>query len=368
MLTHLSNPSPKSARCPLQAVSVRRSRPLALLLLFWHWLIPSQGLSQNPSGDQAEPTSDVVVVRGSRGELVRLTGTVVEYSGEGLLLRPRVGPDRTVSAERVLAVETKRQPGFLEAQAEKAAGRIERALALLRDAMSKDSRPWARREIAAEMVRCSQAAGNDLVACELFLQLISEDPRTPYMDCIPLAWTPDQQTSALENAAKAWLRDSRPAAQLLGASYLLLGPTGAEAAARLRSLALGREGDSRIALLAAAQLWRSQAFTAPAEEIERWEQIAEKLPLPYRGGPYYVIALAWMHRRQANRAVTLYLKVGLLCDNPRPLVARCLWEAANAPQKTEWKEDAARVESLRRELTLRFPETRWTRQQAPSDE
>lgn len=307
-------------------------------------------------------------MRGNRGELLRLTGTVVDYSGEGLLLRPRVGPDRTVPAEQVLAVETKRQPGFLEAQVERAAGRIEKALALLRNAMSEEARPWARREIAAEIVRCSQAAGNDLVACELFLQLISEDPRTPFMDCIPLAWTPDQQTSAPQNTATAWLRDSRPAARLLGASYLLLGPTGAEAAARLRNLVLGREVDSRIALLAAAQLWRTQALTAPAEEIERWERIAEKLPLPYRGGPYFVIASAWAHRRESDRAVTLYLKVGLLCENPRPLVARCLWEAASALPKTDWKEDAARVESLRRELAQRFPETRWTRQQAPSAE
>ncbi|MGQ9820823.1 MAG: hypothetical protein ACUVQK_03090 [Thermogutta sp.] len=368
MQAHVPEPSPRVARRPLDAPSGRRGWAFAVLLLLCQSLLISQGFTEEPARDRAELASDVVVMRGSRGELVRLTGTVVEYAGEGLLLRPRVGPDRTVPAEQVLAVETKRQPGFLESQAEKAAGRIEKALALLRDAMNMESRPWARREIAAEIVRCSQAAGNEAAACELFLQLISEDPRTPYMDCIPLAWTPDQQSSALENAAKAWLHDSRPAAQLLGASHLLLGPTGAEAAARLRSLALGREGDSRIALLAAAQLWRTQAFTAPAEEIERWEQIAEKLPLPYRGGPYYVIASAWMHRRQADRAVTLYLKVGLLCDNPRPLVARCLWEAANALQKTDWKEDAARVESLRRELTLRFPETRWTRQQAPSEE
>ncbi|NMC21900.1 MAG: hypothetical protein GYA33_15950 [Thermogutta sp.] len=322
----------------------------------------SRCFAEEVSREPAEPVQDVVLIRGGSGELVRLTGIVVEYAGDGLLLRPRAGADRAVPAEQVLAVETRRQPGFLEARKEKAAGRVEKALALLRDAMSGESRPWARREIAAEIVRCSQAAGNDLAACDVFLKLIAEDPRTPYMDCIPLAWTPDQQSSGVENAAQGWLLDARPAVQLLAASYLLLGPRGGEAAARLRNLSLGREGDPRIALLAATQLWRTRILTAPPEEIERWEAIAEKLPLPYRSGPYYVIASAWAHHGRADKAVTLYLKVGLLCEDPRPLVARCLWEAANTLPKTGWEEDAARVESLRRELRQRFPESRWTSQ------
>lgn len=335
---------------------------LVLLLLQCRCYLTSEGFAEEVLREHAEPAQDVVLIRGSNGELVRLTGNVVEYSGDGLLLRPRAGPDRAVPLEQILAVETKRQTPFLEAQAAKAAGRTEDALALLRDAMVAESRPWARREIAAEIVRCSQAAGNDLAACDVFLKLIAEDPRTPFMDCIPLAWTPDQQSSAVENAAQGWLLDARPAAQLLGASYLLLGSRGVDAAARLRNLSLGREGDPRIALLAAAQLWRSQTPTAAPEEIERWEWIAEKLPLPYRSGPYYVIAAAWAHHRRADKAVPFYLKVGLLFENPRSLVARCLWEAADALAKTGWEEDAARVESLRREVKQRFPESRWARQ------
>ncbi len=336
--------------------------------IFVFLLLPSRGyltaeafVEQIARAD-AEPAQDVVRVRGNNGERAVLTGVIVDYTGDGLLLRPRVGPERTIPVDQVLAVETKRQTPFLEAKAALATGRADEALALLRNAMSEESRPWARREIAAEIVRCLQAAGNDLAACEVFLKLISEDPRTPYMDCIPLAWTPDQQSSAVENAARTWLLDTRPAAQLLGASYLLLGSRGSDAAARMRNLSLGREGDTRIALLAVAQLWRTQIPTAAPEELERWEGMTEKLPLPYRSGPYYVIASAWARHGRADKAATFYLKVGLLCESPRPLVARCLWEAAEALAKTGWEEDAAGVASLRRELEQRFPESRWARQ------
>lgn len=332
------------------------------LLLQCRCYLTSGALAEKIARADAEPAQDVVRIRGNNGERAILTGDIVDYTGDGLLLRPRAGPERTIPVEQVLAVETKRQAPFLEAQAAFTAGRADDALALLRDAMSAESRAWARREIAAEIVRCLQAIGNDPAACEVFLKLISEDPRTPYMDCIPLGWTPDQQSSAVESAAQAWLLDTRPAAQLLGASYLLLGSRGTEAAARLRNLSLGREGDSRIALLAVAQLWRTQIPTAPPEEVERWEGTAEKLPLPYRSGPYYVIASAWARHGRADQAATFYLKVGLLCANPRPLVARCLWEAAEALPKTGWEEDAAGVENLRRELKQRFPESRWARQ------
>ncbi|GAB4131279.1 MAG: hypothetical protein Kow0040_10430 [Thermogutta sp.] len=362
MLTQSLKLSPGISPTPLDAIRGRCGWLLLLLSLLCPCCFPSEGLSEEGSPGRVEPAQDVVVIRGSNGEKVKLTGQVIEYTGDGLLFRPRVGTDRTIPVEQVLAVETNRRPSFLEARKEKDAGRIEKAMALLRDSMDAETRSWARREIAAEMVRCLQAAGNDLAACDVFLKLITEDPRTPYMDCIPLAWSPDQQSAAIEKAAAGWLRDTRPAVQLLGASYLLLGPGGGEATARLRNLSLGRDGDSRIALMAGAQLWRTQALTASPEDIERWETIAEKLPLAYRAGPYYVIASAWAHRNRSDRAAISYLKVGLLCPDPRPLIARSLWEGANALAKTDWKDDAARVESLRQELKQRFPESSWTRQ------
>ncbi|GEM_PF-1081345 len=310
--------------------------------------------------DPAE--QDVVVIRGNRGEPRRLSGTVVDCSGEGLLLRPRTGPERTIPVEQVVKVETTRQAEFLQALDAKSAGRIEEALVHLQNAIKAETRPWVQREIAAEMVRALQAAGNHRAACELFLKIVSQDPQTPHLDCMPLAWSADQQSPDVVAAARNWLQAPQPAAQLLGASYLLLGSNGSEATAELRTLSAGQSGDSRIVLLATAQLWRSQIFTAVPEDIERWEVAAERLPLSFRAGPYYVIASAWSRHRRYDRAATVLLQAGLLCENPRPLVARCWWEAAENLARSGQEEDATRADSLRQGLKRRFPESPWAMQ------
>jgi hypothetical protein len=174
-----------------------------------------------------------------------------------------------------------------------------------------------------------------------FLNLVRDDPDTPYFDAIPLTWLPGEPSPALEQAARQWLAGDSPVANLLGASHLL--STGSRPAAVDRLGRLALEKDPRIAALSQAQLWRTQSVNAADEQLARWSDMIERFPQPLRAGPYLVMGHALAQRGKTLPAALALMRVAVLFPRERTLVANALWETGRLLEKLGQIPGAARL-------------------------
>lgn len=297
---------------------------------------------------RAEDTIHVSVGESTRSK-VRLTGEVLDYTGQTLLVRLPGGVERAFPSDRVHFIETTRTPEHVAADKLLREQQPEAALAQYRSALEKEQRRWVRREILSHMVACHDELDDPAAAVQFFMLLVQSDPHTPYFNCIPLAWLPRQTSPALVETAAKWMaHDDDPVAVLLGASHLLMSPQRAAAQARLQSLSFG--GDPRVAALARGQIWRANFATASDLQVENWATDVEKMPESLRAGPYFVLAAAWSAKHQPARAALAYMHVPILYSSQRRLADRALLEAGRELEKIGQKEEAA---SLYRELVER---------------
>jgi tetratricopeptide (TPR) repeat protein len=298
---------------------------------------------------------DVVVLAGSRGEgEVRITGKVLDYTGQGLELEMSDGTQRTIQPPQVVRIETHRVAQHLEGLQRMQQGDYREALQLLRGALGQESRPWVQREIYAAAVRCYSAMGQGALGVRGFLRLVAADPRSPHFTSIPLKWIPAITPAREVEAAGTWLAQSdSEVAQLLGASYLLHTPRHEDA---LRTLArLSSDADDRIALLATTQRWRARLSDADADELSRWARALELMPPALRAGPYYLLGVAQSRipQHEEEAALTL-LRLPILYPEEYALAAAGLLEAGHQLQKLDRKEKAV---GLYRELLEHYAGT-----------
>lgn len=282
---------------------------------------------------------DRVEVAGAGGGRTIVTGRVVDFTGEGLVLETQGGRQQTIAADAVRRVET--TYGDLHRAADEAFARADfnQALNLYRGALKQDPRQWVRRQILAQIVGCYRSLGHARTAVETFFLLASSNPPPADFASIPLAWMPPTPSADLDQAAKSWLARPEPVAKLLGASYLLLGVDGRAARDALEEVV--RDGDPVLAALAQAQQWRTVVATVDEAELEGWERAVERLPESLRGGPYYVLGQAWLHRGRWDRGAWTLLRVPIAYPRERELAARSLLDAGRALEKLDRATDAA---------------------------
>lgn len=232
--------------------------------------------------------------------------------------------------------------------------RYQQALELYRQAINAETRLPYRRQLIARAVLCYQALDQEDMAGETFLLLVRDDPRTPFFGHIPLAWLPAVPRPPLERAARAWLaRDDLPAAVLLGASHLLAGPDRALALDRLSRLAAA--SDPQVALLAQAQIWRTQTATVDAAQLALWPQAIQRMPEAARAGPYFVFGQALAQKNQWEQASLALLRVPILFPENRNLAARALLDAGRCLTEQGSPAEAAGVY---REVLQKYGQTR----------
>jgi tetratricopeptide (TPR) repeat protein len=255
-----------------------------------------------------------------------VTGTVVDFTGEHLMLRTASGRDQTIPTPRVVDIRTKRTPdqvagdGFARAGQHKEA--VDRYLAALRD----ERRVWVQRRIMAQCVRCFFELGQFDRAAGGFLPLVRSDPQTQYFDVVPLSWSPYQPPLTFRQKAKAWLDDKQnSAANLLGASWLL--STDAREAAVVALRGLTSDDDERIAMLAETQLWRTRIVTAKLQDVDRWRSIIARMPEGLRAGPYFTLGRALAAQGQSEQASLAFLRVPILYPVHARLAAAALLSA-----------------------------------------
>jgi len=282
----------------------------------------------------------------------RVSGTVSDYSSAGVVIDTG-GKARTFPVEQVTRIETHRVAAHTQADGLYEANDFAGAVGLYRQAREQESRPWVRRQITAQMVRCYGALGQATAAVEQFLLLIRTDAATPHFDCIPLAWFSSFQSPALEQAARSWLRqESMPAAVLLGASYLLQTEHGGAALKRLHGLANGE--DETIAQLARAQSWRMSLISADADQVAQWQATVDAMRPELRAGAYYVIGQGWSRTGQWEKAALAMMRIPVLYPQERQLSARALIDAGSALAKLD---RPRRAGVLYAELIRDYPES-----------
>jgi tetratricopeptide (TPR) repeat protein len=263
------------------------------------------------------------------------------------------GAPRPTVAALLCAAPSIKRPAVADADELLARGDCRAALGLYLQARQADTRVESRRRITAQIVWCYQGLEQWSEAGEEFLLLLRSDPNTPYFGCIPLAWTPSQPALPLEQSARQWLdRTDVPAAQLQGASHLLSTNSSSAALARLKSLALSN--DRRIAVLATAQIWRNQAVTATAEQLQGWQKVVDGMPEELRAGPHFVLGMAWARQKDWDRAALALLRVPIVYPEHRAMSARALLEAGQALEHLKRSEQAA---TLYRELLEKYPDS-----------
>ena len=308
----------------------------------------------------ASAADRVILPSGDDGGAGVITGEVLEYSSQGLVVRLANGRERKIAAERIERVEPQRSEAHATADDALARGDLGAAIDGYRQALSREPRRWVRRQLLAQLVGCYRRSGQVDLAGETFLVLARDDPASPHFACIPLAWSPSPPNPALVSRATRWLEATdQPAAVLLGASHLLATQQRGDAAARLTDLS--GSANPIIASLSAAQLWRTQTATATPADLSRWESAIENMPESVRVGPYFVLGLAYIQKGDADAAAMALLRVAFEYPQDRNLAAESLLRAGEILDRAGHADEAL---TLFRELGERYPDTPFAEQAA----
>ena len=299
------------------------------------------------------PQDTVVYLSGKSDTTASVQGEIVEYLGQQLTIRTAAG-EKILAGKPILEIRTAWSEQRQAAKRLQQQGEMQAAAERFIEAIKAESRGWAKRMLLAELVRCYDGADQIEEAGEYFLQLLASDPQTPDYDAIPLCWNTRSVKAEIQRRAAAWIDDKRPAAQLLGASWLL---TSQRVKALNTFKTLSTNSDSRIAQLASAQQWRTQTVTVKASSLGRWEALIERIPQRsgLRSGPLYLLGEALARLEQTEPAALAFLKTPLLYPRQHRLSAECLLRAGKELEKIERRNEAL---SLYREITQKYPHTR----------
>ena len=244
-------------------------------------------------------------------------------------------------------------PGWAHESADAAFQRKEFATARLLYEQARDqerANPERWLQYSAQVVRCCIALGeSDRAVAEFFL-ICRVDPQTTFYDCLPLPWDPPPRQPgaplAVEKAAEEVLKSRSPgsAAVLLAAGVLSVSAQQTNRTLGLDWLDRLSQQEGHAALLATAMLWKQQIPTLRiANELARLESLVEKIPEPYRAGPYLLLARAANTIGEREKAILYWMRLLIFYPNDRLLVEAATNEAAIALEKLGRQDQAARV-------------------------
>lgn len=266
----------------------------------------------------------VTVAHGPDGrQRLRREGEVIDYTGQQVLLRLPSGRQVEIPTKDVVSVEADYAPQHRQGDLALAAGRYEEALAHYRS-VQDEQRRWVRRLLGSRVARALHGLGRNAEAGKMFLAVVRDDPATPYLDAIPLAWTAGDKVDAA--TAAAWLaQDNNPAAMLLGASYSIGGEQQGGAVRALE--ALTRDSDERIAALAEAQLFRAKLAAASEDDLRRFAARVDQMPDSIKAGPWYVLGRGYAQQGRHVEGAEALMRVPILFTEQGNLAAESLLAA-----------------------------------------
>jgi tetratricopeptide (TPR) repeat protein len=281
---------------------------------------------------------------------VRRTGQILEYTGDSLKLRTPLGRDEVIPAGQIIEVQTTWTEPHLAGRAAREKGELDEAIEAFREAKLLERRPWAIRQIMAELCGTYLEAERIESAGDEFLAIVANEPATMHYAVMPIAWRPAPPSASLERRASEWLAKGQPpVARVLGASWLLGGPQRTPATAALEELT--KSTDERIASLAAIQLWRTKLVSAKAAEVIAWQSRLEKMQPEVQAAGWYVLGDLYSRLDQPQQAALAYLKAPVLFRRQRAIAADALLAAGAQLGKMGRNEQA---QGLYREIVRDF--------------
>ncbi|GIW93387.1 MAG: hypothetical protein KatS3mg110_1428 [Pirellulaceae bacterium] len=343
-----------SAAVSFTAARRSTSRRAARRSLAWCILMASLMACLGATGPLAHCQEDRVVVQSGTGpQQVSWSGRIVDYNGRELVLERPSGQLQRFRADQVVAIQTTWPDTYQVADERAAAGDWAAAAPVWRQTLDRETRPWARRLLAARLVRAYYESGQFDAAAELFAALVQEDPYPPFYADWPLPWGETPGVTSLQTKALDWITRPQPALQLVGAAWLIGSPERHRAQQVLAAL-VAKSEHPLVAALARCQLWRLAAAGGPAPgDRQQAEVIIRQLPEAVRAGPYFVLGQWCQQQNDRDGAMLAWLRVAILYpDRPR-LASEALWRAAVLTQQS----DAARAAALYAELAERFAST-----------
>ena len=148
---------------------------------------------------------------------------------------------------------------------------------------------WQQRLLVAEFVDILAALGDNRIAGGVYLKsLAPNQPPVMLYGHLPMNWTTREPDRALYEVAVQWFELEDECAQLLGASWMLLGPD--RDAARAKLLKLQSSKQEPIATLAVAQAWRLVPPPETKAKLSEWLEFRDRLIQPLQIGPTEFLA------------------------------------------------------------------------------
>ena len=295
------------------------------------------------------------IVRTKNGATYR--GMLLRWDERQIHLRlPNKKTPKKFATDEVAEVVAPLEPHHEAAENALSKGQFAEAAGSYKLALDQENRDWARSRIRAGLVKAFLGAGQWTNAAIVFGQLAEGRADAELMTLAPLLWIPGEKVPerALKTAQR-WLGSREPMERLLAGSWLLETEHQAKAMAvleRLQTLT-----DQRIRWLARAQAWRVHAIDAKEEEIVRFRSLIDKMPPAVRGGPQYLLGLAYERAGNPEEAALAYLWAPFVYAAPSNVRADATWRAAQACEQLGFADDAGK---LYREIVERYPATRWS--------
>jgi hypothetical protein len=295
------------------------------------------------AGSQTAVANDVIHLKQPNSDAVIPVPAIID-DFTGRAIQYRVGTNaRQELTSNVVRIEHRFSDGFYRALALFESDNYEAAEAEWKQALIAEPKPWAQREIRANLVQTALRQDHWIDAANQFLAIVDEDPHTFHWPTAPLIWTPFTLREADKTTARKWLESDRAVPRLLGASLLLKDSIHGPAAERTLT-ELIRDPSPNVSDLAKAQLWRNRLGQQISDnEIANWRGHINHLPETLRGGPQYLLASAYLIRSQYDRAAAEFLWVPLIYFQHQPTAARASLEAGESLLRAARREETIKV-------------------------
>ncbi len=274
----------------------------------------------------------------------RLAGSIEEFNDQTIIFIEN-GARRELPSHRVLSI----QPVW-KSEAAVAAHRLfterryQSAIEAIPQAVKSNIPRWQQRLLIAELIDAAVATGSLKGACSVFLDsLAPNQPPAMLYSSLPLCWTTEEPDRLVRQAAVDWLASSSEAAQLLGASWLLLGADGQAAQRKLRQLQGSKT--EPISALAVAQAWRLATPTETETNLAAWFEYRDRMLEPLQLGPTEFLADRLSRIGKIELAVGQWARIASVHAGRYHRASKALLAAQQRLQEQGRTEEAKRLQA-----------------------